>query len=198
MQEVGLELALHRRDRELLGRVERDDGGGALQGDQRVVLERPLALDGEDAAVPHRAGQHRRQRTADAPGGQHQGLRDQRVTHDDPPVLAEEPRGGEQPGDLGQTRRRQYAAVVVQHHHGTLDELGELLGDLGKAATLQDDPHEHAVDLLGALQDGRLPVDDVGERLAEDVVEADVLWDVDDGKGELVGTLQHLRGSASR
>jgi hypothetical protein len=69
---------------------------------------------------------------------------------------------------------------------------GELLGDLGKAATLEDDPHEHAVDLLGALQDGRLPVDDVGERLAEDVVEADVPRDVDDGKVELVGTPQHL------
>jgi hypothetical protein len=52
------------------------------------------------------------------------------------------------------------------------------------------------VDLLGALQDGRLPVDDVGERLAEDVVEADVLRDVDDGSWSARCSIS--RGSASR
>ncbi len=75
-----------------------------------------------------------------------------------------------------------------------LQQPGHLGGHLAHAAARQHDLDQPPVGVLGAGQDGCLPVEDVGEHLVEDVVEPNVVGEDDQREAQPVGLLDHLGG----
>ncbi len=95
---------------------------------------------------------------------------------------------------VGWSRRGQHPPAAVHRGDRDVEQPGHPFGHLVQPAARQHHLHQRPVRLLGAGQHGRLPVEDVGEHLVEDVVEADVVGQQDQREAEPVGLLHHLAG----
>lgn len=112
------------------------------------------------------------------------------------------PLGG--PGGIGGVAQRghvldgpgrgQHVAHPVQHGHPHAQQPGDLGRHLAQPAPGEHDLDQRPVRLLRPGQHGGLAVEDVGQHLVEDVVEADVVGKLDQREAEPVGLLHHLLG----
>ena len=67
-----------------------------------------------------------------------------------------------------------------------------------QAAAFEDHPEQRPVDRVAALQGGRLPVEDLGQDLGQDVVEADPVRQLDQGKAAPIRLGQRFGRISSR
>jgi hypothetical protein len=103
------------------------------------------------------------------------------------------PRGGRaRPPSRSSRAARAPRAVEVDDRAGRR-AAGEVAGDLGRPVAVEHQLEEGAVDPLGAGQLLRLLVEDAGQHLVEDLVEADVVGQLHDREAARVGDLEHPR-----
>ena len=95
---------------------------------------------------------------------------------------------------VGRPAAASIPARRVDHRDGDAEQRRDLGGDLLQPAAAQHDLDERPVGLLGAGEHRGLAVEDVGQHLVEDVVEADVVGQQDQREAQPVGLLDHLVG----